>query len=363
MIKISIIIPTRNRGFILEKTLNSLLLQNHQKNSFEIIIIDNNSEDKTQSICNKYRKKYPFYCIRYIFESVPGLISGRHRGTFEAKGDILVFIDDDVIVDKGWLSAIDKAFNDETVYLVGGKNLPIYEVDPPEWLNSFFTPNTYGKLCGYLSLLDFGDEVKEIDPIYVWGLNFSIRKKTLLDCTGFHPDGYPKELIHFRGDGETGLSMKIKMKGYRTIYEPKALVYHWIPKERMTREYFEYRQFIQGISGSFTELRTKNGKYPQIEKPKNTIRSRIPEPVKKPLRFVKNLIIKHPHHFALKQSPEEKKLKEQFQEAYQRGYDFHQRVVKKNPELLKWVLKDDYWDYRLPELYKKGNSFLLQEKY
>jgi hypothetical protein len=47
---------------------------------------------------------------------------------------------------------------------------------------------------------------------------------------------------------------------------------------------------------------------------------------------------------------EEKKLKKRFFNAQQEGYQFHQEAVRNNPKLLQWVLKKDYWDYRLPEL-------------
>ena len=77
----------------------------------------------------------------------------------------------------------------------------------------------------------------------------------------------------------------------------------------------------------------------------------MPEPIKKPLRFIRNLLIKPDE--VRKQSPEESKLRARFKNAQQRGYDFHQKSVANNPDLLEWVLKDDYWDYQLPIINQK----------
>jgi hypothetical protein len=109
-----------------------------------------------------------------------------------------------------------------------------------------------------LSILDFGETVKEIPPEYRWGCNFSVRKRIVLEAGGFHPDGFPQEMIQYRGDGETAVSKYIHGKGYKAIYNPKASVYHFVPQNRMTQDYFCKRAFNQGISDSFAEMRKIN---------------------------------------------------------------------------------------------------------
>ena len=69
-----------------------------------------------------------------------GISHARNRGIREAKGEIIAFTDDDVIVDKHWIQNIDKAFKEhDDVACVGGKILPIWEVPKPKWLK----PNLY----------------------------------------------------------------------------------------------------------------------------------------------------------------------------------------------------------------------------
>jgi hypothetical protein len=111
---------------------------------------------------------------------------------------------------------------------VGARNLPKFEVEPPAWLESFCDATCDGgRSCGWLSLHDLGESELEIDPNYVWGLNFAIRKRALRDLGGFHPDCVPQELQRFQGEGETGLTMKARSYGYRAVYQPRATIYQY----------------------------------------------------------------------------------------------------------------------------------------
>jgi glycosyltransferase involved in cell wall biosynthesis len=183
---------------------------------------------------------------------------GRHRGLKESKSDILVYADDDIEAFPSWLEGIWESFQDADVVLVGGKNLPVWETEPPYWIyEMWMNINEYGHSLGYLSILDFGEAIREIPPDYIWGCNFSIRKSILLEAGGFHPDGFPQEMIQYRGDGESAVSEYIRKKGYKTIYNPSASVYHFVSRNRMTLDYFCKRAFNQGISDSFAEIRKK----------------------------------------------------------------------------------------------------------
>ncbi|AFY36210.1 glycosyltransferase family 2 protein [Calothrix sp. PCC 7507] len=340
--EISIIIPTLNRASSLELAIKSFCLQNCSPDNFEILVVDNGSTDNTKDITETARNAFPSHQIRYIYEPEPGLLSGRHRGALEAKGDILTFVDDDIEADPNWLQAIKESFDDPTVQIVGGRNLPKYEVEPPEWLEWFWSDHPYGKLCGELSLLDFGEQIRDIDANYVWGLNFSIRKSTLFELDGFHPDCIPKHLQYLQGDGETGLTQKAKIKGYKAIYQPNALVFHNVSKDRMTYEYFDKRYFYQGVCDSYSLIRKNQDKLKDVsflQKNQDFFR-KIKQLGKKIISIKSDKNIKN----------EKDALKARFHHSYQKGYQFHQNAVHKNPELLNWVLKKDYWDYTLPKI-------------
>lgn len=258
MLEISVIIPTRNRCELLDANLNALAEQTLSNECFEVIIVDNKSGDNTKAVADKYSKAFPHY--KYCFEKQTGLHNCRHRGMREASTEILTFCDDDIEAFPGWLTAISESFQDPDTVLVGGKNLPSFEVPPPYWIyEKWMEIKDVGRYMGYLSILDFGENLKEIDPAFVWGCNFSIRKKVLIAAGGFHPDSLPQELVKYRGDGESYVGEYIRSNKLKAIYNPKASVYHYVGKERMTLDYFCRRAFNQGISDSYTDIRRKRG--------------------------------------------------------------------------------------------------------
>jgi glucosyl-dolichyl phosphate glucuronosyltransferase len=341
---ISIIIPTLNNANLLKLALQSFSQQNFLADQYEILVVDNGSNDNTKNVAEATFAAYPSLKTRYIYEPEPGLTAARHRGALEANGNIFVFADDDIEADPNWLQAINKCFDDPTVQLVGGRNLPKYEVEPPEWLEWFWFDHPYGKQCYYLSLLDFGDHAREIDPNYVWGLNFSIRKNALFALGGFHPDIFPTYLQYLQGDGETGLTQQAKRRGFKAIYHPKVLVYHYVPKERMTYAYFEKRSFFQGVSDSYSKIRADETG-PKLEKLTTQIKAR--------LRFLKKIssVYTKPTY-----SVERSALHQRFEQAYQQGYQFHQDAVRQHPIILDWIRKSDYVDYKCWKLYSAKSA-------
>ncbi|BFM40312.1 glycosyltransferase family 2 protein [Synechocystis sp. LKSZ1] len=334
---ISIVVPTLNRAVVLQKCLASLLAQDLDAEAYEILVIDNGSQDTTAQVVQVAQEQAPSYRLSYHYEPMPGLLSGRHRGAQEAHGEILVFVDDDIEAAPHWLSAIAQTFQDPTVQLVGGRNLPRYEVEPPDWLRWFWLDCPQGRFCCELSLLDFGDQVQDIDANYIFGLNFSIRRQALLDLGGFHPDSLPKHLQRFQGDGETGLTLKANQRGYRAIYQPQAVVWHQVPQARMTYRYFQQRSFFQGVCDSFTEIRKLEG-LPETD--------RAPSLQERVQFWIEDL----ERHFFVEsdQEPEASVLKARFRQSFAAGFRFHRNAIRRDPQLLAWVLRPDYWDYRLP---------------
>ncbi len=327
---ISIIIPTCNRCNALARTLNSLATLILRETS-EVLIVDNGSTDQTRTIVKEFAQHHS-QRIRYLYEPMPGLLSGRHRGALDAKGRVCAFLDDDVRIAPDWLISVIEGFEDPQVALVGGPSTPLYETRAPDWVDGFYTENQHGRFCAWLSLLNGGKEVKEIDPRYVWGLNFAIRRDVLLAIGGFHPDGIPKALQRFRGDGESGLSCKLQRAGFKALYHPRVAVDHEVPAARLTEEYFEQRAYSQGVSDSYARIRA-DGKVRQASRT-----------WKKAARYIKRFCI---DRSGANQTALER-VQSRTAKAYQRGYSFHQWEVSRDPKLLDWVLRDNYWDFALP---------------
>src|SRR6516164_5712134 len=100
----SVIIPTYNRLEDLKACLFSLRDQDIREVDWEVIIVDNGSSDGTGA-WSKDQVGGSNPQVRYVWEPMPGLLSGRHRGAAEANGHILIFIDDDIQASRGWLRA------------------------------------------------------------------------------------------------------------------------------------------------------------------------------------------------------------------------------------------------------------------
>ena len=331
---LSIIIPTLNRQNYLVEAINSVLDQSLPPENYEIIVVDNGSSDNTRQVIQNLNKEN-LNRIRYFHEKKSGLHNARHKGLKEARGEILVFADDDIIAAPLWLEMILENFKSKDVALVGGKILPRWEGKIPDWIDLFKNYTKYGWTIGYLSLLDFGDKAKIIPGKYVFGCNFSIRKKILFECGGFHPDAMPEELIKYRGDGETALANTVQAKGYKIMYEPTALIYHRVPPERLTIEYFCRRAFNQGVSESFSEIRLQHGLsshcrlHPSIQSYNF---------LKRMKQFGSRLLAnKTSSHNAIHP------IRQKVAEAREAGKAFHQRQVNQDKNLLDYVLQKTYF--------------------
>jgi glycosyltransferase involved in cell wall biosynthesis len=317
---ISVIIPTRNRADLLGPCLASLSLQSPNVEC-EVLVIDNGSTDTTQEVVKDFQSKLPN--LMCIYAQEPGLHNGRHVGMKAAKGDILVFADDDIEALPTWLSSIDEAFKDPSVAMVGGNNYPMFLDEPPKWLNKLWERRAWRgiKSVPSLSIIEFLRKPELMSPYLVWGCNFSIRKNVLMSAGGFHPDGMPKDLIRFRGDGETHVSNFVARSGLKCIFHSGASVCHKVTAERMTHQYFRQRGFNQGISDSYTALRNQGST--------------------DNLKSDKTIAIKARQWLAkfaqLFDDTEVRKAFDERKAGYREGYAYHQAAYRNDPEVRDWV--------------------------
>jgi glucosyl-dolichyl phosphate glucuronosyltransferase len=322
----SIIIPTAGRPLAIRGVIQSLLAVSPDKHS-EILIVDSNTQEDLA-------KELHDYCaslngqVRYVRESSLGLTAARHRGVNESRGELLSFLDDDVEVSLGWLEAIQSAFEDPAVALVGGPSIPKFTGSIPAWVWSFVNPSPHGGwMCPWLSLIDHGRDVKDINPNFIFGLNFSIRRTIIESLGGFHPDIVPPHLQRWQGDGETGLTLKLAAAGFRADYVQGALLFHLCGLERLNPRGFAARAYYQGVCDSFTCIRA--GRQPRLLSMGRTLYAKYRQ-----LR-----------RFPERGSPWTKQaasIRKMTDEAYDAGWRFHQTEVAKDPKLLGWVQRTDY---------------------
>lgn len=110
---ISVIIPAYNAQKTIHKCLSALLKSDYDVNSFEVIVVDNNSNDQTAEIVKSIPR------VTYIKETTQGRSYARNTGAKSARGELLAFVDSDVFVEAGWLSHLAAGF--EKDYVGGGQ--------------------------------------------------------------------------------------------------------------------------------------------------------------------------------------------------------------------------------------------------
>jgi glycosyltransferase involved in cell wall biosynthesis len=290
--------------------------------------VDNGSTDNTREIVGQAQAKLKN--LHYFFTALPGLHAARHLGMEKAQSEILVYTDDDTEASPTWLEGVADGFSRPDVVMVGGKCLPKFESAPPHWLLKRWTsPIKHGFFLGFLSILDFGETVREIPPTYVIGCNFAIRKQTLLGVGGFHPDSMPEEFLFYRGDGETWVGRAVAEQGWKALYHPQATIYHFVPSLRMTFDYFYRRAFAEGITRSFVHLR-------RIKNIDRLLPDNSPSAHswwQRLYYFVQQVAMVLPFHHQLRRV-EKKGLRD--------GFHCHQEQCHGNPELHAWVLKQDW---------------------
>ncbi|VVB89288.1 Glycosyltransferase AglG [uncultured archaeon] len=240
-IKVSVIISTYNRKDLLKKCIVSLFNQNYSEDKYEIIVIDSSTDGTAETI--RELSKYAPSEFRYIYRENIGLSVARNLGIEEARGEIIVYIDDDAEADVEWLNYIVEAYNDSDVCCVGGRILPKFDSMPSRWFSR--------KMWGWVGLLDLGDEKKIVNKgkiqEYPIGCNVSFRK-SIFERIGIFREDVGRSKDTFLSYEETELCDRILLAGYKIIYEPRVMVQHFIPRDKTNLNYFIKRYYYQGVS-------------------------------------------------------------------------------------------------------------------
>jgi glycosyltransferase involved in cell wall biosynthesis len=234
---LSVVICTCNRSASLKRTLDSVNRLFIPENlEWELIIVDNNSKDDTEEMVNGVQERCNLP-ILFVKEEQQGISFARNRGIREAKGRLIAFTDDDVVVDQRWIGAVVKTFSEYDVQCIGGKILPVWEKPVPAWLLE--------DLYDRLALLDYGNVPLYLKEPVIWGANFAVRAAAFETYGLFSTERgrLPDKLY----SGEETFFMSSLLEGGESIlYMPDAIVHHCISEERMRKMYFRRWMFQHG---------------------------------------------------------------------------------------------------------------------
>lgn len=258
---LTVAVCTRDSVQNLAACLGRLLELRHLESEtfFEIIVVDNApSGEETKALVASLAG------VRYVREPRPGLNFARNRALREASGEILAFVDDDVIVDRSWLRGLAHAMccHPDAVAFTG-LVLPLELQTDAQILfekrggfeKSFETIRYGPTLPGHPFYPCIGGK-------FGTGCNMAFRRQVLLELGGF--DEALDTGAALPGGGDTDMFYRVIRAGYPLIYEPQFLVFH-----RHRRDYDKLRrQYARSWGQGLMAFVAKTYKYDASQRPK-----------------------------------------------------------------------------------------------
>lgn len=239
----TVLICTYNRASRLAETLESLRAVRTPR-SWDVIVVDNNSTDDTRAVVESRVAAFPAPLV-YLFESRQGKSNALNTGLARARGDVIVFTDDDVRVTPAWLDAACRPLEGpRAVAYSGGPVRPIWEIPPPVWFDQ-----ARGDLWGTLAILDYGPDgfVFEDRKRVPLGANMAVRRSLIGSIGGFNPD-LGRRGNSLLGQEQAEFFARARAAGARGRYVPDMEVHHHVPAGRLTKQYFRRWWFWKGVS-------------------------------------------------------------------------------------------------------------------
>jgi GT2 family glycosyltransferase len=202
----------------------------------ELLIVIDHNEDL------RHRAEQAMPWAQVIPSSGPSGLSGaRNTGIAASTGEIILFLDDDAAAESDWVSQLLAHYSDSHVLGVGGAAKPVWERSAPHWWPAEFH---WVVGCSYRGQPDTTAPVRNL-----MGCNMSMRR-TVIDAVGGFDDVLGRGAGNAFGCEETELCIRAQqlIPDGQFIFEPKAVVHHWVPESRSSWRYFRARCRAEGVS-------------------------------------------------------------------------------------------------------------------
>ncbi len=226
----SIIVCTYQRAESLRDTLATLRsLDRPADTELEIIVVDNNSKDHTAELVKQHQQDWPE--LRYAFEREQGLSHARNHGIRIARGDTILFTDDDVLPAADWITRTLDGMARYQADACGGYIAPIWETPPPAWLTERF--------YGFLAVrTDREDDYPIESPSQApFGANMAFKREVFDKVGLFDTSRGRKGAVLASGeDGE--MFERILAAGLKAVFLGQSRVRHKVESFRTRKAYF-----------------------------------------------------------------------------------------------------------------------------
>lgn len=250
MVDFTVAIPTYNGETRLPDVLERLRSQVETESfTWEILVIDNNSCDRTAQVIREYQTQWPSWCpLIYYFCPEQGAAFARQKAVEKAKGKLIGFLDDDNLPEKNWVAAAYEFGQNHPQVGAYGSQIHGYffEANTPEEM-----PKNFKEIASFLAIVERGNTPHLYNPyhkILPPGAGLVVRKDVWLKSV-------PNRLFLNHQGKEAGMAsedlealLHIQKAGWEIWYNPEMIVYHKIPNNRLKADYLRLLTRCVGLS-------------------------------------------------------------------------------------------------------------------
>ena len=231
-IKVTVAIPTYNRADFLRQTLLGIAAQQFPRQHYEVLVIDNNSTDHTRAVVQEFKDAdpAPLYCL----ERQQGLDFARNRAVIASRGDVILFGDDDILVQPDWVAQMAApllADGMQMIGAVGGEVIPVFPDGKPDWISEWHAPLAFRQDTGPIKA-----------PHSPMGANLAF-PKWLFEQLGLFHTSLDRSAGNYFSGGDSDMIRRIRLAGLEVWFSPAAAVKHQMPKSRTTFRYARRHAF------------------------------------------------------------------------------------------------------------------------
>jgi glucosyl-dolichyl phosphate glucuronosyltransferase len=239
MVDLSIAICTWNNAEQLRITLDSLAkCEIREGLRWEIVLVNNNCNDHTDSVVESFKERLPLIPLH---EPKQGLSQARNRALSSAHGALIIFTDDDVKPNSGWIKAYWRAYlENRSGFYFGGPIRSDYESHGFDHRLLEVAP-----LC--VRGFDLGESPKVVNDEYFLGANWACPIEALRKVGEFDVSrGLNPESGKVKTGEETELMMRLQEAGWKGLYLPDAHLLHYVPARKCTLKHIASRMEAYG---------------------------------------------------------------------------------------------------------------------
>ena len=195
---------TYNRAALLERVLDACFEQTVDANAYEVVLVNDGSTDATPEVIARARARATC-AFEVIDQANSGLAKGRNAGIARASGERIIFIDDDVLPLPSFVEEHLRSHDGAPASIVRGGAINVESFDElpvPIW------------------------SIKDYSGNFFWTTNVSVPLETIRSIGGFN------ESFSEYGWEDIDVGLRLRARGVRAVFNPKALVYHYKPRPR-----------------------------------------------------------------------------------------------------------------------------------